>query len=305
VAMANFLAIVTILLLEFNLGNLSFVHQRIVGGEDAKKNEFPWQVALAKSGENYIFCGGTLISSRTILTAAHCFEGFDGQTRNHFDVVLGEYDASVNEASEQRQNISFLQQVVRHEGFNSEDTMDKDFAIIKLNIDVDFTESVAPVCLPEKDLNDEGQVATVTGWGRLSTDGTVPNILQKVEVVTMSNKNCTTNTGWESTSKNITENMLCATNPGKSPCYGDSGGPLVSLAGKEYYSVIGVVSFGPEECADPVTPGVFSRVTSQLEWINLHVEGVTGDGESLFGCWEQKEYDGNFRDFDLYNIHKL
>ena len=45
---------------------------RIVGGQPADKNEYPWQVALKRAGRNVPFCGGSILSSKTILTAAHC-----------------------------------------------------------------------------------------------------------------------------------------------------------------------------------------------------------------------------------------
>lgn len=45
---------------------------RIVGGQPADKNEYPWQVALKRTGSRKPFCGGSILSSDTVLTAAHC-----------------------------------------------------------------------------------------------------------------------------------------------------------------------------------------------------------------------------------------
>lgn len=47
---------------------------RIVGGDLAEQNEFPWMVALSRKGKFY--CGATLITQRHLLTAAHCVEGY-------------------------------------------------------------------------------------------------------------------------------------------------------------------------------------------------------------------------------------
>lgn len=44
---------------------------RVVGGEDADANEWCWQVALINSLNQYL-CGGALIGTQWVLTAAHC-----------------------------------------------------------------------------------------------------------------------------------------------------------------------------------------------------------------------------------------
>ena len=48
---------------------------RIVGGYDGKKGEFPWLVAIVEAQTRQPFCGGSIINDRFILTAAHCFKG--------------------------------------------------------------------------------------------------------------------------------------------------------------------------------------------------------------------------------------
>lgn len=49
---------------------------RIVGGENAGVNEFPWTVGLYTHHgcRGQPVCGGTLISSQHVLTAAHCIQ---------------------------------------------------------------------------------------------------------------------------------------------------------------------------------------------------------------------------------------
>ena len=75
----------------------------------------------------------------------------------------------------------------------------------------------------------------------------------------------------------ITPSMLCAGDDNyKSTCQGDSGGPLVTYDHTyNYWMQIGVVSWG-RECAKPRVPGVYARVTAQLDWIfNSYVSGQT------------------------------
>lgn len=46
--------------------------ERVIGGSDAQEGQFPYQISLRVGGEHV--CGGTIISNKFILTAAHCVE---------------------------------------------------------------------------------------------------------------------------------------------------------------------------------------------------------------------------------------
>ena len=53
------------------------VSDRIFGGQDAKREDYPWLVGLliTQDGKDQLICGGSLISETLILTAAHCIQG--------------------------------------------------------------------------------------------------------------------------------------------------------------------------------------------------------------------------------------
>jgi len=236
---------------------------RIVGGQPAAKNEYPWQVAFIRTGSTRPFCGGTLISSNTVLTAAHC------QTSVFlFQVVLGEHDVTRSDG-EQRVSPS---QWISHPSYNSRNS-DNDFAIVRLSQHVSFSNTVMPACMPDTSKNYDNVPATVTGWGTLTSGGSQPNVLYEVDVNTQSNTQCA-GPATTYSSNDITSNMICAANIGKDSCQGDSGGPLVTLENNRHYSLIGVVSWG-YGCAQQGAPGVYARVTQQLGWINGNTQGTT------------------------------
>lgn len=183
-------------------------------------------------------------------------------------VVVGDHDVSTSDGE---QSIT-PSQFINHPNYIA-NTLDNDFAIIKLESPVSFSDRVSPICLPSTSTNYDNKVATVTGWGTLSSGGSQPNILQKVDVNTITNAQCSASDTVYSASQ-ITSNMICARDTGKDSCQGDSGGPLITNEGN-FYSIIGVVSWG-FGCALDNAPGVYSRVTSQLDsWINQQISGTT------------------------------
>jgi len=158
-----------------------------------------------------------------------------------------------------------------HPSYNPS-TVDNDFAIITLAEDVGFSNTVMPACLPSPSINYDSVVGTVAGWGTLVSGGsTTPDTPYEADVDTITNTACTSNTLYNP--GEITSNMICARRTGKDACQGDSGGPLITKD-RGSFSVIGVVSWGIG-CARNDAPGVYSRVTSQIAWVQGRVRGNT------------------------------
>jgi len=239
---------------------------RIVGGTEAITNEFPWQVGIKTPNGNHPFCGGSILSTRTILTAQHCTNGLSA---SGMKVVVADHNTQLGDGEKEYS----VESKVEHPDFDW-GTLAHDFAILYLSEDLVFSKAAAPVCLPSKESDDayNNVVATVTGWGTTYESGPVASKLQKVDVDTMTNEACNAKYG----EGEIEDNMICAAREGKDACQGDSGGPMVTkeTGSEDYYSLIGVVSWGAG-CADPNFPGVYGRVTNDIKWIKDNMKGET------------------------------
>ena len=155
---------------------------RIVGGQRTDANEYPWQVGLINKGATTPFCGGSLISDRHVLTAAHCTAG---RTASNTNVLVGEHDITDNEKT-----IVTVASITNDPKYNS-NNMQHDFAILTLSQPVTLTDKVRPVCLPADLTNSfAGAKATVSGWGTTTYGGSQPSVLMDVDVTVKTNKEC-------------------------------------------------------------------------------------------------------------------
>ncbi|KAI5096270.1 enteropeptidase isoform X2, partial [Silurus meridionalis] len=232
---------------------------RIVGGENAVKGAWPWVASLHWVGKN--ICGGTLIDSQWIVTAAHCVFGRNIHLSN-WNVILGlhaQYESNTSD----RQSHQIDRIIINH-NYNRR-TKDSDIALIHLQKRVNFTDYIQPICLPNPDQQfAAGRKCVVVGWGRLTEGGKVADVLQQAVLPLINNSVCQERLP----EYNITERMLCAgyTEGGIDTCQGDSGGPLMCDEGSGSWVLAGVTSFGVG-CARPGRPGAYARVSHFIDWI--------------------------------------
>ncbi|XP_042870522.1 trypsin alpha-3-like [Penaeus japonicus] len=242
---------------------------RIVGGETAGVNEWPWQAAIMYGSDQ--FCGGSLINDRYVLTAAHCTYDF---VAKELSVRLGEHILS--NSSETEVVTRKVAKIIEHPYYKPGDEIN-DIALLKLSSPVAISETVLPVCMPPKKPRYAGKTAVVTGWGHTESGGTASDTLLEVSVKVLSQVECRRGNYGSA----IKGTMLCAGSAGKDSCQGDSGGPLVFKDRAGNYDQIGVVSWGIG-CGDEGYPGVYTRVNKYLEWIKSNTaDGVYCKGMTL------------------------
>jgi secreted trypsin-like serine protease len=241
---------------------------RIVGGVEAEANEYPWQVGLTWSTTSRPFCGGSIASSKSIITAAHCIKGWESRTMY---ALVAEHDLT---QSDGEKYVKICKKEI-HSSYNT-NTYDYDYAVLTLCEELTWADDVKPVCLPASSgqgTQYEAVSSVVSGWGTLQSNGATPSKLQEVTVQSMANTACCTSPYTAYSCGGITDRMICAADSGKDSCQGDSGGPMVANEGS-HFTLTGIVSWGAG-CAQDNAPGVYARVTNQLDWINARITGQT------------------------------
>ncbi|XP_041108499.1 plasminogen-like [Polyodon spathula] len=224
---------------------------RIVGGCVSKPYSWPWQISL-RTSFNAHFCGGTLIASQWVLTAAHCLE--KSSRPSAYKVLLGIATEKADEPSKQERDVERL--ILGPSG--------TDIALIKLKSPALLNDKVQPACLPEKNyIVPSGTECYVTGWGETKGTGG-DGVLKETGFPILDNKVCNRP---EYLNGRVKAHEMCAGNieGGTDSCQGDSGGPLVCYKARSFV-LQGVTSWGLG-CANAMKPGVYVRVSYFVDWI--------------------------------------
>uniref|UniRef100_F6ZPY1 Chymotrypsin C n=1 Tax=Equus caballus TaxID=9796 RepID=F6ZPY1_HORSE len=240
---------------------------RVVGGETVSPHSWPWQVSLQYLRDDTWrhTCGGTLITDRHVLTAAHCISNLT------YRVGLGKHNLAVED--EEGSVFVGVDTIFVHEGWSSL-LLWNDIAIIKLAEPVELSDTIKVANLPEKNIVlPKDYPCYVTGWGRLLTGGPLPDELQKGLQPIVPHATCARFDYWGFL---VRRTMVCAGGDGiVSSCNGDSGGPLNCPAENEEgsWEVHGIVSFGSSEGCNVVKkPSVYTRVSAYIDWINEKIQ---------------------------------
>jgi secreted trypsin-like serine protease len=288
---------------------------RIVGGTTASISQYPWQAAVVFSGagnaHNRQFCGGALVTSRIVLTAAHCVfdtdpdcsnpgqcaindPGGDGTVKldaNDVDVVLGRTTLSDTGSGVELGTVA-----AGYQGDNggapayNPATAQNDVGYLVLSA-ASGQVTIHIAGGDETAVWAPGTLVDISGWGSTSESGGTVDTLRKASVPIVDDTTCVADYAAFGAFVDP-QTMVCAgyEGGGVDTCYGDSGGPLEAPLQDGSYRLVGLTSWG-EGCAEPNAPGVYTRVAqpalrdaiaarvSSLETANgISHENIVGSG---------------------------
>ncbi|XP_017338655.2 hyaluronan-binding protein 2 [Ictalurus punctatus] len=245
----------------------SRITPRIFGGRKTKPGTHPWQASVQRRPRNSTHpfihdCGGIVLNSCWILTAAHCID-----KTYEMQVVLGGVDLDKHEAADQ---ILAVEKYIVHDNYTEiDDVQYNDIALLKLKavsedgLCARETRFVKAACLPPGPFPD-GMECSISGYGVTEKDESGSRQLLDTKVLLINQNRCMAP---NVLGKVLDDSMFCAgrMQGGVDACQGDSGGPLVCKQNGTQY-IYGVVSWG-DGCGKKNKPGVYARVTQFLDWI--------------------------------------
>ncbi|XP_049705535.2 trypsin CFT-1 [Helicoverpa armigera] len=241
---------------------------RIVGGVETTVERYPFMVQVLYNGQ--FNCGGSLLTSRHVLSASHCFVNLYGYVLPAILFTIRMGTTFLNTGGSLHQ----VSRVIVHESFNNP-SRDNDVAVAVLSTAATLSSSVQFAVLgPRGQELPDNTSLTAVGWGLTNVNNTMAStVLNEVTILKVNRSVCEARYRLleeiYSAPFPVTNGMICAgilDVGGKDTCNGDSGGPL--LYGN---LVVGVTSWS-WGCAEPTWPGVYARVANYTDWIEAKIQ---------------------------------
>uniref|UniRef100_A0AB38ZEJ1 Venom S1 protease with CUB domain 3 n=1 Tax=Oncocephalus sp. TaxID=2944721 RepID=A0AB38ZEJ1_9HEMI len=232
---------------------------RIIHGDYVSPHEFPFMAGLLKSADALdTFCGGTIVTKRHVISAAHCTLK---TVATH--VLVGMDHVSKREGGK----IYPVLETINHDHKNGY-ASSKDISILIMAEEIEFSISVGPACMPTKDPNIINQPVVAMGWGAISVDeiGRDHYQLKKAKLRVISMESC--NPVWDGRWPVYPQTHICTWHKNKDVCFGDSGGPVVWLDPEtNRYTLVGI----PSVCdgCKLQKPALHTALHHYYPWIKL------------------------------------
>lgn len=229
----------------------------IIGGNNVSPvGKWPWQASLQR-GTSHI-CGASLISTRWLVTAAHCV----GSSPSYYSIVLGMHDR-VGQRYGQPTRYS-VSRITRHPYYSSSGSRGypNDIAVMYLSSSANTgSQYISTVPMASSSDSFVGSTCYITGWGKTSSSSGSPDILQEAKVDVYTQSYCRSKWG-----NSISGYHICVGSYGKrGSCSGDSGGPLVCSKGGRW-TLAGATSWGEARCSTTM-PSVYASIPYFRSWI--------------------------------------
>ncbi len=249
-----------------------YSQSEIVGGEDCDISEYPWQAAIYADG---YLCGASVIHQYWVITAAHCVEEgnqvFDAESITIGVGSSNEYAGLFSAGGDEYE----VAEVISHPNYGGNGN---DIALLRTKQPIEFNNDVQPISLIcQSQINsgaqEPGVITTVTGWGNTSQNGQGSDVLQFIEVPIIAYND--PGLSWQLSNgvNSNTEIIAGAIDGGMDSCQGDSGGPLVVRNIEDTdWLLVGITSWGLG-CAQDGRPGVYTKVSNYINWINTNTDG--------------------------------
>uniref|UniRef100_A0A182MXU4 Peptidase S1 domain-containing protein n=1 Tax=Anopheles dirus TaxID=7168 RepID=A0A182MXU4_9DIPT len=198
------------------------VSGRVINGKDTTIKKHPYAVRIYAAGQGGI-CGGSVITDKHVLTAAHCFD--DGETAKDLTVRVGSTSQSHGG------HVFSIKKIAKHPKYDKT-VFDYDAAVLTINGSFTGLKNVAVVALQDE-VVDVGVLCEGVGWGYIDRKKKInPDTLQYLQLSMLDEDDC------------ADDSVVCAQSPkGSDLCQGDSGGPFVCNN-----KLTGVTSSGDPRC---------------------------------------------------------